>query len=150
MSEPMVDDSVPAAERSAIEVVEAFLRALEQFDLARAEALLHPDVTYQNVPLPPARGRAATMQQLRFLERWCSGFQARNHNIAANGATVLTERTDVIEVGRFSAEFWVCGTFEVRDGRVVLWRDYFDYADVTVALLKGAVRAVVGRLRDRR
>jgi limonene-1,2-epoxide hydrolase len=53
-------------------------------------------------------------------------------------------------VGRFSAEFWVCGTFEVRDGAVVLWRDYFDYADLTVAFAKGAVRALVGRVRASR
>ncbi|MDQ2651026.1 MAG: nuclear transport factor 2 family protein [Actinomycetota bacterium] len=147
MAEPMVDTDTA---RSATEVVEAFLRALEQLDIERAAALLHPDVTYQNVPLPPARGKAATVKQLRFLEKYCSGFQARNHNIAANGDTVLTERTDVIEVGRFSAEFWVCGTFEVRDGQVVLWRDYFDYADVTVAMVKGAARALLGRVRGSR
>jgi limonene-1,2-epoxide hydrolase len=145
MAEPMTE---PTPTTSSIEVVEAFLRALERFDIERAEALLHPDVTYQNVPLPPAKGRAATMKQLRFLEKYCSGFQARTHNIAADGDTVLTERTDVIEIGRFRPEFWVCGTFEVRDGQVVLWRDYFDYADVTVAVVKAAVRAMLGRVRS--
>ena len=146
MAEAMTDSD----RQSATEVVESFLRALERFDVDAAEALLHPDVTYQNVPLPPARGKQATVKQLRLLEKYCSGFQARTHNIAANGDTVLTERTDVLEVGRFSAEFWVCGTFEVRDGQVVLWRDYFDYADVTVAMVKGAVKALIGRLRGRR
>jgi limonene-1,2-epoxide hydrolase len=146
MTEPMVDTE----EQTAIGVVESFLRALERFDIEGAEALLHPEVTYQNVPLPPAKGKAATVKQLKFLEKYCSGFQARTHNIAANGSTVLTERTDVIEIGRFQAEFWVCGTFEVRDGTIVLWRDYFDYADMTVALLKGAVKALVGRLRTLR
>lgn len=145
MAEPMVDTE----EQTAIQIVESFLHALERFDVERAEALLHPDVTYQNVPLPPAKGKAATVKQLRLLEKYCTGFQARTHNIAANGSTVLTERTDVLEMGRFRAEFWVCGTFEVRDGRVVLWRDYFDYADMTVAMVKGAVRALAGRVRGR-
>lgn len=149
MAEPLVHTDTDTT-RSATEVVQAFLRALEHLDTDGAAALLHPDVTYQNVPLPPARGKAATVKQLRFLEKYCSGFQARTHNIAADGDTVLTERTDVIEVGRFSAEFWVCGTFEVRDGQVVLWRDYFDYADVTVAMVRGAVRALVGRVRGSR
>jgi limonene-1,2-epoxide hydrolase len=144
MAEPMLD---PTSTSSSIEVVEAFLRSLERLDIDRASELLHPDVTYQNVPLPPARGKAATVKQLRFLEKRCSGFQARIHNIAADGDVVLTERTDVIEVGRFRPEFWVCGTFEVRDGQVVFWRDYFDYADVTVAMVKGAVRALLGRVR---
>lgn len=147
MAEPMVDSGTTG---SAIEVVEAFLRAVEHFDLDRASDLLHPEVTYQNVPLPPAKGRAATMKQLGFLERYCSGFQAHTHNIGASGNTVLTERTDVIEVGRFRAEFWVCGTFEVRDGQIVLWRDYFDYVDVTIAMLKGATKALFGRIRGGR
>jgi limonene-1,2-epoxide hydrolase len=38
----------------------------------------------------------------------------------------MTERTDSIIIGRFRAEFWVCGVFEVHDGKITLWRDYFD------------------------
>lgn len=135
--------STPTA--TELEVVEAFLGALEALDIDGALALCHPDVTYQNVPLPPARGKDATGAQLRILSRYCSGFQAITHNIAANGGVVLTERTDVIEIGRFKPAFWVCGTFEVRDGLIVSWKDYFDYADVTVAVLKAAVKALLRR-----
>lgn len=127
-----------------VEVVQAFLRALERLDVDAAVALLHPDVVYQNVPLPPARGAREVEQQLRWLERWSDGFEARVHNIAGDGAVVLTERTDALVKGRFRVEFWVCGTFEVRDGRVVLWRDYFDYATCAWAVVKGAVRALLG------
>jgi limonene-1,2-epoxide hydrolase len=137
------------SDTSVTRVVETFLRALERFDTEAAIALLHDDIVYQNVPLPPARGRKAVTKQLKVLERLCSGFEAHVHNIAANGNVVLTERTDVLVIGRFRAEFWVCGTFEVRDGTVVLWRDYFDYADLTVAMLKGAVRALFGIRRSR-
>ena len=133
--------AIDARTRTEIEVVEAFLGALADLDVDAALALCHPDVTYQNVPLPPARGKAATEKQLRFLSR-CSGFQAINHNIAANGEVVLTERTDVIEIGRFKPSFWVCGSFRVRDGLIVSWKDYFDYADVTVSVVKAAVRAL--------
>ena len=41
--------------------------------------------------------------------------------------------------------FWVCGTFEVRNGRIVLWRDYFDYANFVWAFVKGTFRALLGR-----
>ena len=128
-----------------IEVVEAFLRALEDLDIDAALELLHPDVTYQNVPLPPARGKDATAKQLRMLSRYCTGFQAITHSIAANGTTVLTERTDIIEIRRFKPAFWVCGRFEVEDGLIRSWKDYFDYADCTVAALKAAVKAILGR-----
>ena len=133
--------AVDADRTTEIEVVEAFLRALEELDVDAALACCHADVTYQNVPLPPARGKAATAKQLRLLER-CSGFQAITHHIAANDGVVLTERTDIIEMGRFKPAFWVCGTFVVRDGLIVSWTDRFDYAHVTVAVLKAAAKAL--------
>lgn len=128
-----------------IDVVRRFLGALERFDLDEATALLDPEVTYQNVPFPPARGRDAVVTQLEGLVQYCKGFEVRYQNIAANGPVVLTERTDVITVGRVSGAFWVCGTFEVHDGRITVWRDRFDLLDVTWSFLRGGVAALLGR-----
>jgi limonene-1,2-epoxide hydrolase len=50
------------------------------------------------------------------------------HAIAANGNTVLTERTDAFTFtdGRRAA-IRVMGTFELgADGLIAAWRDYFD------------------------
>ena len=138
---PRTADSGPAS--TEIEVVEEFLGALQRLDVDRAVELLAPDVVYQNVPFPPARGLRAVEQQLRGLGRYATAFEAVNHHIASNGSVVLTERTDVITVGRWRSAFWVCGTFEVRGGRIVLWRDRFDFADLTWAMLRGAVAAVL-------
>ena len=60
------------------------------------------------------------------------------HHIAADGPVVLTERTDVLGVGPVRAAFWVCGTFEVHDGRITVWRDRFDFADLTWSFVRGA------------
>ncbi len=130
-------------------VVRSFLGHLEALDVDAALALADPAIVYHNKGLPPARGLAAFEKQMRALAKHASGFEARIHTLAVDGSTVLTERTDVIEVRRFRSEFWVCGTFEVRDGRIVLWRDYFDFADVTLASLRGLARAAVGALRSR-
>jgi limonene-1,2-epoxide hydrolase len=127
-----------------IEVVEAFLGALETLDIDAAVALLDPGVVYQNVPLPAARGIDAVEKQLRFMARYGNGFRVEHHNIAANGTVVLTERTDVLTVGRIDAAFWVCGTFEVHDGKITLWRDRFDFVDFTLAWLRGALKALMG------
>lgn len=135
--------------RSEIETVEAFLAALERFDLDTALALLAPGVVYQNVPFPPARGHAAVARQLEGLARWGSGFSVVNHNIAANGPVVLTERTDVLTVGRVDAAFWVCGTFEVHDGAITVWRDRFDLVDFSLSWLRGLGKALVHGGRDR-
>jgi limonene-1,2-epoxide hydrolase len=136
----MTDPTVTATE---VEVVRAFFAALERFDIDAALDLADPAIVYQNVPFPPARGRDEFERQMRWLQRYATGFEARIHTIAAEGGTVLTERTDVIERGRLRAAFWVCGTLEVVDGRVVLWRDRFDFVDLGVAFVKGAVRALI-------
>ena len=47
-------------------------------------------------------------------------------NIAADGDTVLTERVDVFVLPNVTIELPVMGTFEVRDGKIAKWRDYFD------------------------
>ncbi len=135
------------ARTTEIDVVEDFLAALERLDVDAAVAMLDPDVVYQNVPLPPARGVPAVERQLRFLARYGRGFEVRWHNVAANGPVVLTERTDVLTIGPVSGAFWVCGTFEVRDGRIVLWRDRFDFVDVTWSFVRGGVEALLRRAR---
>ena len=53
---------------------------------------------------------------------------------------MLTERTDAVLVGPVRIPFQVCGTFEVRDERIVLWRDTFDWASGLVnCLIAGPV-----------
>lgn len=135
-------------------VVTAFLHALERFDIDEALGYAAEDIVYQNVPLPPARGKQAFAKQMRGMAKYGTGFEGRIHNIAANGNVVLTERTDVLKVKKWEAAFWVCGTFEVRDGKIVLWRDYFDWTTVAAAGIKGAGRALTSavsrRLRSRR
>lgn len=128
-----------------IAVVAEFLGALERLDVDAALGFLDPSIEYQNVPLPPARGIDEVEQQLRWLARYGNHFEARMHHIAANGPVVLTERTDVLGFGRVRADFWVCGTFEVHDGRITLWRDRFDFADLTWAFLRGTVTGLLRR-----
>ncbi|MEU5883524.1 limonene-1,2-epoxide hydrolase family protein [Spirillospora sp. NPDC047279] len=132
---------------SEIETVQDFLSALEALDIDHALTYAAPGIVYQNVPLPPARGIKAVEKTLRAMGRYGSGFEARIHNIAANGPVVLTERTDVLVAGAWRAEFWVCGTFEVHDGKITLWRDYFDWATFLAASARGAVTALLGKVR---
>jgi limonene-1,2-epoxide hydrolase len=133
-------------ETGAAAVVRAFLADLERLDVETACSRLHPDVVYENVSLPPARGIAATRRVLGLLDR-ATGFRAENHRLVTDGKIILTERTDTIEIGRLRTSFWVCGTFEVHDGLIIFWRDYFDWATVTGSLITGVGRAVASLLR---
>jgi limonene-1,2-epoxide hydrolase len=127
--------------------VTSFLAALERLDVDAALELAAQDIVYQNVPLRPARGIAAVEKQLRWMCDHCTAFEARIRHMAADGPVVLTERVDVLRFRSWEAEFWVCGTFEVRDGQVVLWRDYFDWTTFLMASARGLgkVLAVPGQ-----
>ena len=123
------------------------LAKVAQGDIDGAVALTTDDVTYQNVPMRPARGAAELRRQLGVLTRSCTAVEIETHHIAANGNVVLTERTDTVFFGREPAPFWVCGTFEVRDGKVAVWRDHFDWAGFAVSAIAALARAGVKRVR---
>ncbi len=110
-----------------IETVQGLLAALAASDLERALSLVGDDIIYQNRPLPESRGKRAFERQMRGFLRFADRFEVEMHNIAADGATVLTERTDAFVVRGARVSFWVYGTFEVRGGRVEVWRDAFDW-----------------------
>lgn len=120
-----------------LRTVEVFLNALQRVDFETADGTLADDLIYQNVGLPTIHGRRKTMQLFRRLQGRVA-FEVQVHRIAADGATVLTERTDALILGRLRMQFWVCGVFEVHDGRITLWRDYFDFYD----MFKATVRAL--------
>jgi limonene-1,2-epoxide hydrolase len=130
-----------------VAVVEAFLGALAVGDFVSAADLLDEQVTYVNVGLPTVRGRRRTIAVLKPLGRPGTRFEVYLHGVAANGATVLTDRTDVLVFRALRLQFWVTGRFEVQDGRITLWRDSFDYLDLTRAFVRALAGAVVPALR---
>lgn len=128
-------------------VVEAFLGALVAGDMDSAAELLDEHVIWVNVGLPAVRGRRRTIGLLRGLARPSWSFEVYLHAIATNESTVLTERTDVLSVGPLRMQFWVSGRFDVRDGRITLWRDSFDYLDTFRAFVRALVGVVIPPLR---
>ena len=140
-------DSVAGVDATAI--VGDLLSALREKNMVIAESLLDEHLVYQNVGLPTLHGRRRTIALFERALRPGVGFDVKIHRTAADGATVLNERTDALIFGPVRLQFWVCGVFEVHDGRITLWRDYFDNLDVAKALVRGLVGAVVPSLRPR-
>jgi limonene-1,2-epoxide hydrolase len=132
------------------EVVKAFLLALAADELDRALGMLADDIEYTNVSLPTIRGRATIERIFRPLsERLHGGFRVHFHTVAADGTTVLTERTDALVLGPVEQRFWVYGRFEVVDGQITVWRDSFDWFDLFVGLVRGLAGAFVPALNRR-
>ncbi len=139
----------PHESRSApTQVVERFLDLLRTEDIDGAAELLAQDVEYVNEGLPTVHGRERVRRLLRAtLGLDGAGFEVYLHTISANGSSVLTERTDVMKFGRLRIQFWVCGRFDVHDGQIVLWRDYFDQVNFWVATARGLLGTILPAVR---
>ncbi len=125
----MMADSDPRS------VVEALIDAFNGRDAAAVSALLHDDIVCMGIPMPPAIGKAATLDLLApFLA--AEAIDWRLHAIAVNGRMVHTERTDRFRfVGADWTQVRAAGVFEIADdGRILHWRDYFDLAELAAAM----------------
>jgi len=102
---------------------------------AELVAFFTDDAVYHNIPLAPITGREAIATTIdSFIRPGAPGIESiefRVVNIAANGPTVMTERVDVFSLLDKSFELPVMGTFEVSDGKIKAWRDYFDMNQFT-------------------
>ena len=72
-------------------------------------------------------------------------FHVDMHNIAEREGTVPTERTDVFIGPLLYLDTRVNGTFEVVEGKIVLWRDYFDAGETLWKLAAGPLRRLMHR-----
>jgi limonene-1,2-epoxide hydrolase len=111
---------------SPLETVHAFLAAAEERNYEVSLPLLAENVEYQNMPLPPVHGREAVRETLEALLALCGGFKVVTHREVAEGNLVMNERTDSFLLKGEWVDLPVAGVFEVVDGQITLWRDYFD------------------------
>jgi limonene-1,2-epoxide hydrolase len=84
------------------------------------------DAVYHNIPVDPAVGHDAILALLNMFMGAIDRVEFQVRNVAAVGDTVLTERVDVFYLPNGTIELPVMGTFEVKDGKIAAWRDYFD------------------------
>lgn len=146
MTDPISVSADATSDIDNAHTVEILLSSLQAKDADGAAAVLDENLVYQNVGFPTIHGRARAVKLFRAMEGRLR-FEVKIHRIAVNGSTVLTERTDVLQVGGLRLQFWVCGVFEVSGGRITLWRDYFDMWDMSKAFVRGVIGAAVPALR---
>ncbi|KAA0918835.1 limonene-1,2-epoxide hydrolase family protein [Dietzia sp. ANT_WB102] len=137
-------------------VVRTFFDALTTGATATAVSLLSDDVWWANIGLPTVRGKHAVARAIASMHRRLR-FGVDIHHLAVSAPAdptdaaapivVLTERTDYLGFGPLRVGFWVCGRFEVRDGRVCGWQDYFSKSDMAKGAVRGLVEMVTGRGR---
>jgi len=117
---------MPASEHDPLTVVEAFLEAFVAMDFDAALPHLADDVEYTNIPMGTVRGHAGVRQ---VLEPFFAPIHENEFLIlrkAATGPVVFLERLDRHRLDHGWRDLPVNSVFEVHDGKITVWRDYFD------------------------
>jgi limonene-1,2-epoxide hydrolase len=120
-----------SSEEQAEQVVRNMCDAFALHDAQALRQFFNDDVVYHNIPMDPAVGIEATIEFIEGFFAMCQSMVIETLNLAVNGNVVLTERVDTFTVGSAVATLPVMGTFEIRDGKISAWRDYFDLAQIT-------------------
>jgi limonene-1,2-epoxide hydrolase len=95
-------------------------------DADEIAAFFTDDAVYHNIPMDPIAGRDTIKTFIAGFAGGAEQIDFRVRNIVADGDVVLTERVDVFQLPNGKVELPVMGTFEVKDGKIAAWRDYFD------------------------
>ncbi|MGA0035509.1 MAG: limonene-1,2-epoxide hydrolase family protein [Ilumatobacteraceae bacterium] len=109
-----------------LETVNTFMNHIESKDVNAAADLLAADISYENMPIDPVVGRDAVRQVLEGFLGSAGEVEWKVLSEWEVGSTVINERLDRFHIGGGWLELPVAGFFQVTDGLITLWRDYFD------------------------
>jgi limonene-1,2-epoxide hydrolase len=113
------------------EIVNEFMARIVRMDLDAACELVSDDVEYDNVPIGKVYGPDGIKGVLGQMVGSLDEVDWVIHRQVAVGDLVLNERTDRFGMNGKWMDLPVAGVFEVHDGRITLWRDYFDMTTFT-------------------
>lgn len=84
------------------------------------------DAVYHNIPMEPAVGRTAIRDTIAGFLAQVDRIRFEIHHQLTSGNVVMNERTDTFHVGGRATPLRVMGVFEINNGLITAWRDYFD------------------------
>ena len=115
--------------------VRDFVAAWSRNNLDEIMSFFAPDCVYHKIPVEPVKGLEAIRKTIHGFSSMASEVEWVLHQIAENeSGVVFTERTDRFKIGGKWVELPVMGSFELRDGQLTAWRDYFDMQQFTKQL----------------
>lgn len=117
-----------------VTIIREFIAAWSRLDSEELVSYFAEDGTYYNMPTAPISGHDALRQFIAgFIASWTQT-DWDILNIAGKGDIVIAERLDRTKIGDTAVDLPCCGVFEMKDGKIAMWRDYFDMATYTKAL----------------
>jgi len=108
------------------EIVRDFLQAWSRLDPEELAGYFAEDGVYHNIPTGPVAGRENIQNMIAgFISAWTET-EWEVLNLVAEGDVVIAERIDHTKAGDKAVDLPCTGVFELENGKIRVWRDYFD------------------------
>ena len=115
-----------STETDNVAVIREFIEAWSSLDPDRLAEYFTEDGTYHNMPTQPVTGKDNVRAFIKgFLATWTETQWDILH-ILGEGDVVFAERLDRTKTAQGNVDLPCLGVFEMEDGRIKVWRDYFD------------------------
>ena len=115
-----------SAERVIRDFMAASIVAWSSGDATALASFFSEDARYRNGPLPSVRGRDLIIASLTEMMSMGGEVDVELIHMVDDGRVVMTERVDYVKFGDKTARLRIAGVFEVDNGVITAWRDYFD------------------------
>lgn len=107
------------------EIVTKLFGALARHDPDEIAEFFADDAVFHPVPGMRLEGKAAIRGMFAQFGAALSDVRVDIHTQMAAGSVVMNERTDHLTMGDNAMVLKICGVFELEDGLVTAWRDYY-------------------------
>ncbi len=115
----------------AEKIVNDFCKTWSRRNLEEIMAYFADDAVYHNMPVDPAKGKDAIRATINTFLPGSTYVEFKVLHTASTGDTVFNERVDMFEMNGKRIELPVAGVFQIKNGKIALWRDYFDMQSFT-------------------
>ena len=113
-------------------MIRDFLGAWERRDTEHIVDHFTDDGVYHSIPLAPIVGKPAIREFVSGFADVPLGRLVIHHQVASDDV-VMNERTDYITINGRPVTLPICGVFEIENGRIKAWREYFDLGPAKAA-----------------
>jgi limonene-1,2-epoxide hydrolase len=115
-----------SGDRESIALIRRFIEVCVRADPEEFAGYFTNDATWWNAPWKPVQGREAIRETLRRGAEHMVALPWEIRHIVAQGDIVMVERVDNFLVGGTRVSVPCMGIFELHDGKIAAWRDYWD------------------------
>jgi len=107
-------------------IIREFIQAWSRLDAKELASYFTDDGVYHNMPTGPVGGRENVEKMIAgFISTWTETEWDILH-LVSDGDVVIAERLDRTRAGDKAVDLPCTGVFEMDNGKIRVWRDYFD------------------------